>query len=278
MKSRWFSERCSWKVSLLVEQCEFVPHRTDCARTGRSRSGRRGRFLGGSGGVGAAGGSSGGGVEPVTYTVAEGRVGRSLRFAAVAEWELAPLARNAASGVVTTIDVESGQEVSAGERLFSVDLRPVVVAAGVVPSFRDLSLNVRGPDVAQLQSLLTELGFFEGVVDGVFRVGTRTAVREWQLSVGVTVDGVVRLGDVVFVPELPVRVAFAPELVVGASVSGGETLVLAVPSDPLFRVPLSIEQRSLVPLAATVFVTFPEGVWEGRVDRAVESPETVSWI
>jgi peptidoglycan hydrolase-like protein with peptidoglycan-binding domain len=158
--------------------------------------------------------------------------------------------------------------------LFSVILRPVVVAVGAVPAFRDLSLNVRGPDVAQLQTLLTELGFHEGVVDGVFRVGTRTAVREWQSSLGVTVDGVVRLGDVVFVPELPVRVAFAPELVVGGSVSGGEALVLTVPADPLFRVPLSIEQRSLVPLAATVYVTFPEGVWEGRVDRAVESPES----
>ncbi len=46
-----------------------------------------------------------------------------------------------------------------------------------------------------------------------------------------------------------------------------------VPADPMFRVPLSIEQRNLVPLSAEVAVTFPEGVWSGRVDRAVESPE-----
>lgn len=55
--------------------------------------------------------------------------------------------------------------------------------------------------------------------------------------------------------------------------SGGEQLVLTVPSDPVFRVPLSVEQRTLVPLSSTVFVTYPDGVWEGRIDRAVENPE-----
>jgi len=213
------------------------------------------------------------GAEPVTYTVAEGRVGRSLQFAAVAEWELRPLAWNAAFGVVTSVEVSSGDEVVVGETLYSVNLRPVVVAVGVVPAFRDLAQNATGADVAQLQTLLTELGFYTGEVDGVFRTSTRTAVRAWQESLGVPVDGVVRRGDVIFVPELPVRVAFSSELTVGASLSGGERLVLTVPSDPVFRVPLSVEQRTLVPLSSTVFVTYIDGVWEGRVDRAVETPE-----
>jgi peptidoglycan hydrolase-like protein with peptidoglycan-binding domain len=214
------------------------------------------------------------GAEPVTYTVAEGRVGRSLQFAAVAEWELRPLAWNAAIGVVTSVEVASGDEVGVGDILYAVNLRPVVVAEGVVPAFRDLALNASGADVAQLQALLAELGFYTGDLDGVFRTTTRTAVRAWQASLRVPVDGVVRLGDVIFVSELPVRVAFSSELVVGASLSGGEQLVLTVPSDPVFRVPLSVEQRSLVPLSTTVFVTYPDGVWEGRVDRAVETPES----
>jgi peptidoglycan hydrolase-like protein with peptidoglycan-binding domain len=214
------------------------------------------------------------GLVPVTYVVAEGRVGRSLRFVAVAEWVLAPLARNAAAGTVTTVDVASGEEVVSGQRLYSVDLRPVLIAQGEVPMFRELSLNGRGPDVAQLQTLLAGLGFYQGEVDGVFRTGTRTAVRAWQESLGVTVDGVVRRGDLIFVPGLPVRVALASELLVGAILSGGEPLVLSVPSDPLFRVPLSVEQRTVVPLSAPVLVTFPEGVWEGRVDRAVENPQS----
>jgi len=214
-----------------------------------------------------------GSAEPVTYVVAEGRVGRSLQFATVAEWELRPLAWNAAFGVVTSVEVSSGDEVDVGDVLYTVDLRPVVVAEGVVPAFRDLLQNATGGDVAQLQGFLTELGFYSGEVDGVFRTTTRLAVRAWQEWLGVPVDGVVRRGDVIFMPSLPVRVAFSSELVVGASLGGGERLVLEVPSDPVFRVPLSVEQRSLVPLSAPVRVTFTEGVWEGRVDRAVESPE-----
>jgi peptidoglycan hydrolase-like protein with peptidoglycan-binding domain len=214
-----------------------------------------------------------GGSEPITYTVVEGRVGRSLQFATVAEWVLVPLAWNAAFGVVTSVDVSSGDEVGVGDVLYTVNLRPVVVAAGVVPAFRDLSQNATGADVAQLQRFLAELGFYLGEVDGVFRTSTRLAVRAWQESLGVPIDGVVRRGDVIFIPGLPVRVAFSSELVVGASLVGGERLVLEVPADPVFRVPLSVEQRSLVPLSAPVRVTYTVGVWEGRVDRAIETPE-----
>jgi peptidoglycan hydrolase-like protein with peptidoglycan-binding domain len=214
-----------------------------------------------------------GGLEPVTFVVDEGSVGRSLTFTAVAEWELVPVGRNSAAGVVTSVDVAPGDEVSAGGVLYSVDLRPVVAAVGAVPAFRDLTLRSEGPDVAQLQDLLGELGWYEGVVDGAFGSSTRTAVRAWQLSLGVNDDGVVRARDVVFVSVLPVRVAFSEALTVGARLGGGEEVVLVVPTDPVFRVPLSIEQRNLVPLSAEVAVTFPEGVWSGRVDRAVESPE-----
>ena len=214
-----------------------------------------------------------GGSEPVTFVVDEGSVGRSLTFTAVAEWELVPVGRNSAAGVVTSVDVTPGDEVSAGSVLYTIDLRPVVVAVGAVPAFRDLSLRSEGPDVAQLQEMLAQLGWYEGEVDGSFGSSTRTAVRAWQQELGVNDDGVVRAGDVVFVPELPVRVAFSEALTVGARLGGGEEVVLVVPADPVFRVPLSIEQRNLVPLSAEVAVTFPEGVWSGRVDRAVESPE-----
>jgi hypothetical protein len=215
-----------------------------------------------------------GAAEPVTYTVEEGRVGRSLQFSAVAEWPLQPLGRNGAAGVVTSVEVESGAEVSAGDVLYRVNLRPVVVAEGSVPMFRDLGLEAEGPDVAQLQGLLAGLGLFGGEVDGVFRTSTVRAVEAWQESLRVADTGTVGVGDVVFVPELPARVAFSADLRVGARLVEGEELVLLVPADPLFRVPLSIEQRNLVPLSAEVEVTYPEGVWEGRVDRAVETPES----
>lgn len=221
-----------------------------------------------------------GGSEPVTYAVAEGRVGRSLQFVAVAEWGLTPLAWNAAVGVVTSVDVSSGDEITVGQRLFSVDLRPVVAAVGAVPAFRDLGWEAAGEDVAQLQRLLAGLGFFTGEADGVFGESTAEAVAAWQESLGLAASGTVRLrevvvrrGDVVFVPELPTRVALSAGLAVGVSLSGGEQLLLGVSATPMFRVPLTVEQRSLVPLDAVVWVSYAEGVWEGRVEQAVETPE-----
>ena len=59
----------------------------------------------------------------------------------------------------------------------------------------DRSLNLqpspmmRGDDVAALQSRLTEMGFNCGRVDGIFGGITESAVKEFQKSVGVKVDG-----------------------------------------------------------------------------------------
>jgi N-acetylmuramoyl-L-alanine amidase len=48
---------------------------------------------------------------------------------------------------------------------------------------------MRGDDVAALQSRLTEMGFNSGRVDGIFGEATESAVKEFQKSVGVKVDG-----------------------------------------------------------------------------------------
>jgi N-acetylmuramoyl-L-alanine amidase len=59
----------------------------------------------------------------------------------------------------------------------------------------DRSLNLqpspmmRGDDVATLQARLTEMGFNTGRVDGIFGQLTENAVKEFQKSVGVKVDG-----------------------------------------------------------------------------------------
>ena len=212
-------------------------------------------------------------VGPVTYVVDSGEVGRSLSFSAVAEWGLVPVGRNGAVGVVTAVEVDAGELVESGDVLYTVGLRPVVVAVGSVPMFRDLGRGVSGDDVVQLQGLLAGLGFYAGEQTGTLDAATESAVRVWQESLGLDDTGVVAAGDVVFVPVLPAPLAFSEALEVGARLSGGEELVLRVPDVPVFRVPLSIDQRDLVPLSAPVRVRYPEGVWEGRIEQAVELPE-----
>jgi peptidoglycan hydrolase-like protein with peptidoglycan-binding domain len=208
--------------------------------------------------------------QPVAYTVADGSVGRSLRFAAVAEWQIQDLARNARSGVVTSVEVAPGARVASGDSLYTVDLRPVVAAEGVVPAFRDMALRAEGEDVAQLQLLLAELGFYAGEIDGSFGAGVRTSVRSWQDSLGIEDDGVVRLGDVMFFPELPAQVLLSDDLTVGAVLSGGEVAVRRVLDDVRFWIPLSTDQRSLVPLSADVKVINGDSVWEARIVEAIE--------
>ncbi len=58
---------------------------------------------------------------------------------------------------------------------------------------RSLSLQnshlMRGDDVATLQARLTEMGFDCGRVDGLYGTRTESAVKDFQKSVGVNVDG-----------------------------------------------------------------------------------------
>jgi len=211
--------------------------------------------------------------EPVTYEVVEQTVGQSLQFAAVAEWQTAPLVRAGEAGVVTSVDFTSGDAVDAGDTLFTVNLKPVVVASGDVPAFRDLRIGDSGSDVAQLENLLAGLGFFAADPNPVFDEATAAAVETWQESLGVANDGVVRRGDVLFTPELPVRVGATEALIVGAGLSGGEVVVNRLSPAPLIVVPLTPEQRNLVPLSGSVELTYPGGTWDAIITRAAESSE-----
>ena len=210
---------------------------------------------------------------PITYKVVEQDLGQTLQFAAVAEWGVVPLVRAMGSGVVTSIDFEAGDEVEAGDTLFTVDLRPVVIAAGTVPAFRDMQAGSSGADVGQLESMLAELGFLDVEPNTTFDEATANAVRAWQRSLGVAEDGAVRRGDVLFAPELPIRVAATDVLMVGATLGGGEVVINGLSPEPSLVVPLTPDQRNLVPLAGSVEVTYPEGTWDAVIARAAETTD-----
>jgi len=56
---------------------------------------------------------------------------------------------------------------------------------------RDLSIGCKGTDVAELQQKLKSLGYYNGTIDGDFGPVTDAAVRAYQASVGIYIDGVV---------------------------------------------------------------------------------------
>lgn len=210
-----------------------------------------------------------------TYAeVAQGEVGASLSLNAIAKWTPVPAGTNEATGVLTSIDVEGGQEVVQGTRLYSVNLRPVVIAQGEVPAFRALAANTAGADVKQLQSMLAALGFYGGAIDGTTGIGTVRAIKDWQGSLGLDKSGVVELGDVVFVPTLPTRIALDTDGVqLGSKLVGGERLVNGLSTSPDFRLSVTETQATTIRAGTRIEITSPEGsTWIGvAADQALDS-------
>jgi peptidoglycan hydrolase-like protein with peptidoglycan-binding domain len=197
-------------------------------------------------------------------TVSQGEVGSSIALNAVAQWTPAKAAVNGAGGIVTGVSVSPGDEVSQGRVLYTVNLRPVVIAQGTVPAFRSIESGTRGQDVAQLQSMLTALGLYRGPADGVAGTATVAAIGAWQKSLGEDATGSVAYGDVVFVSTLPTRISLNADIIArGNSVSGGEPAIQTLPASPKFTLPVTQAQAGLVATGTRIEVTAPEGSkWE----------------
>ncbi|MCU1482663.1 MAG: peptidoglycan-binding protein [Subtercola sp.] len=203
-------------------------------------------------------------------TAADGDVGAHLTLNAAASWNVSPVGTNEAAGVVTTVDAQPGQLISSGDRLYSVNLRPVVAVQGAVPAYRAISAGDTGDDVAQLQTMLAARGFYSGAADGRVGKSTVAAIIQWQRSMGIGVTGTgdtgtgatgtgasgeVAFGDVVFVPELPARLVLTPDVVHrGETLSGGEAAVSWLGAAPVFTLPVSEAQSQQVSTGTRVVI------------------------
>lgn len=207
-------------------------------------------------------------------TLTEGEVSSSITLNAIAKWDPEPVGTNLAAGTVTSVSAAAGNEVGAGAVLYSVDLRPVVVAEGDVPAFRTLARDSVGADAAQLQAFLAELGFYEGAVDGDLGVESERAIEQWQESLGIEATGVVNRGDLVFVPHLPGRVVIDEEIVFrGATLAGGESVVSGLAAAPSFSIPATPTQAALMPEGTTVLITFQDTKWPAVVSGQAPSAD-----
>ncbi len=210
---------------------------------------------------------------PFTYVeVVPGEVGSSINLNTVAEWTPVPVGTNQATGTVTSVTVAAGDEATHGSVLYTVNLRPVVIAQGAVPGFRALARGTDGADTQQLQEMLAALGLFRATPDGKFGPATDAAVRAWQKKLGVPVDGVVQPGDIVFVPTLPTRVALDTEVIHrGAALTGGEAVVRGLPPEPAFTVPVTDSQSAMMPNGTRVEIITDASTWEAFViDRRTD--------
>ena len=177
-----------------------------------------------------------------------------------------------ASGVVTAV-VEAGETVSQGDVLYRVNCEPVVVMYGDIPAYRtmrDLSENMTGDDVLQLETALVALGYDpDGVaaVDNEFTDYTATMVERWQEDLGVEEDGVVQLGDVIFIPEEAEVLAVSVEA--GQSVGPGQPVVTVSAGGPLQGDDVAQLEAALADLGYTGINV--DGVWDAGTKSAVRA-------
>jgi peptidoglycan hydrolase-like protein with peptidoglycan-binding domain len=106
---------------------------------------------------------------------------------------------NALAGTYTWLP-NAGRVVHAGETLWEVDARPVVLMEGSLPAYRPMHRGDAGTDVLQLERGLATAGYGTGTIDGTFDASTAAAVRAWQHDRGLADTGVVELGRIVFLP------------------------------------------------------------------------------
>lgn len=169
------------------------------------------------------------------------------------------------SGTVTAI-AEEGSIVDQGDTLVEIDREPVILLIGDIPSYRTLTIGVKGDDVAQLEQNLTDLGFGSGdgfSVDGDYDTVTATAVTAWQLSTGARPDGVVNLGDVYFAPTA-LRVG-QNQVTIGDAVANATPLMTTSISSTFVTVELSTDDQDLVAVGDIVTVELPSGDEESAV-------------
>lgn len=127
------------------------------------------------------------------------------------------------SAVLTGL-LDVGATAGRGTVLYTADEQPVVALIGDLPAWRTLEQRVAdGDDVRQLEENLAALGYGDDLdVDESFTAETAAAVEAWETDLGrASPDGVVTLGDVVFLTE--------PGDVLGHEASVGDTLEAGSP-------------------------------------------------
>jgi peptidoglycan hydrolase-like protein with peptidoglycan-binding domain len=116
--------------------------------------------------------------------------------------------------------------------------------------------EIAGDDVAQLEEALAALGYDPGPVDGTFDDRTSAAVSQWQTALGTEADGVVHLGEVVFLPG-PIRVTSidAPP---GTPTQNGGTVLATSSAETVVIVDLPAADQGTLVEGDVVAVILPD--------------------
>ena len=163
--------------------------------------------------------------------------------------------------------------------------RPLHLLYGSIPTYRDMTVGLEGPDIRQLEENLASLGFGDDAfeVDDVFDDHTAAAVGRWQQATGQHIDGMVSTADVLFVAGPSVIESWEAGIEIGQELAAGRTLASLTAVETPERASMTTTQRvtanlplgdrDLVSVGIEVNVELPDDTYvTGTVSAINPSP------
>lgn len=245
----------------------------DCAGEGAAEAGSSGAGAGdGSGGCASDKQTVSGDEQSVTG--AETRVAADRTALANAQSSLAhsqsalATARSAAvsygQNAVYTALPSTGEVIARNHAVYAIEGHPAILLYGSVLASRAFFAGMSpGPDVAELNANLEELGYGSGLAGDAFTAATAAAVRAFQTAHGEAQTGTLALGSVVF-ESGPARVTSVTPTV-GMGVQPGPALTVSSIGRQV-TVKLDASEQASVKPGDRVTITLPDGqTTPGRV-------------
>jgi hypothetical protein len=165
---------------------------------------------------------------------------------------------NQAPGTYTKLPT-LGQVISQGQVLYRVNESPVALMYGSIPAYRTLSSGASGADVAELNADLVVLGYASSTqlspTSASFGSATTTAVEKLQAALGVTPNGTLALGQVVFEPTAMRVTSLSAQL--GGSTQSGQAVMQATSTTRQVQVTLEATQENDMAVGDKVTITLP---------------------
>jgi hypothetical protein len=173
---------------------------------------------------------------------------------------------NEAMGTITSLPAV-GQVISQGQILYEVDGAPVVLLYGSTPAYRTLAEGssataVTGADVAELNDDLVALGYVTtadlGSGGSDFSSWTKVGVEALQKALGVTQNGTLSLGQVVFLPTAARITALGADTIVGGQAQPGSAVLSATSTTRVVTLALDATEQSQVAVGDRVSISLPD--------------------
>ena len=174
---------------------------------------------------------------------------------------------NQAQGTITWLPA-LGQIVTEGHVLYDVSGGPVVLLYGTTPAYRTLSEGATdsatsGADVENLNYDLVALGYLTSAdiasEPSDFTAYTKAGVEKLQAALGVTQNGVLSLGQVVFLPSAARITAVGQNTIVGGPAQPGSQILTASSTSRVVTIALDADQQGDVAVGDRVTITLPNG-------------------